>query len=125
MAINTATQLWYVATQLEPMDTRSPGSVLTHVVSKTFAGIGILDMLHNTAAGFFVHQLPSTTVKVLTGLGFAAGSLASDWIVGACLAYDLLALSVGQASYDKSWSTLLGFYAVGSAAIVGAKNFMK
>ena len=42
------------------------------------------------------------------------------------LVYDLVALSVGQATYgNKSWSNLLAGYAVGSAAIVGLRNYVK
>jgi len=125
VVINTVAQLYYVFTQLGPMNTRSTSSILTHVVSKTFAGIGVLDILHNTSIAFYKDQLPSTAVKVATGLGFAGLSSVSDWIFGGCMVYDLVALSVGQASYDKSWSGLLGAFAVGSAAIVGAKNYFR
>jgi hypothetical protein len=125
--INSTAQLWYVFTQLDPMDTRSWSSILTHVVSKTFAGIGVLDFLHNTSVAFFKDQPPSTAVKAITGVGFAGLSAFSDWIFGGCLVYDLLGLSVGQATYsqDKSWSGLLGGIAVGSAAIVGLRNWYK
>lgn len=125
VVINTTAQLFYVATQLGPMDTRNPGSVLTHIVSKTFAGIGVLDILHNTSVAFYRNELPSTTLKVATGLAFGAVSAMSDWIFGGCLVYDLIALSVGQSQYDVSWSKLLGFFAAGSAAIVGARNYLK
>lgn len=66
-------------------------------------------------------------VKVGTGLAFAGLSAVSDWILGGCLVYDLVGLSVGQAAYssDKSWSGLLGGFAVGSAAIVGLRNWFK
>ena len=120
--VNTFSQLYYIAAKIQPMNTRSTSSVLTHIVSKTFAGIGVLDVLHNTSAAFFKDVAPSTTVKVLTGLGFAAGSALSDWIFGGCLVYDLVALAVGQTG---DWRTLLGAYAVGSAAIVGAKNLAR
>ncbi|KAI7222134.1 hypothetical protein KC333_g1309 [Hortaea werneckii] len=123
--INTVTQLWYTFTQLEPMNTRNWSSILTHVVVKTFAGIGVLDILHNTSVAYFKDQLPSTAVKVVTGLGFAGLASVSDWIFGGCLAYDLAGLCVGQATYDKSWSQLLGGYAVGTAAIVGLRNYFK
>ena len=128
VVVNTVAQLWYVFTQLGPMNTRNWSSILTHIVSKTFAGIGVLDILHNTSVGWYDHDLsPSTTVKVLTGVGFAALSAASDWIFGGCLAYDLVGLSVGQASYsdDRSWPGLLGIYALGTAAIVGFKNYFR
>ena len=125
--VNTVAQLYYVFTQLEPLNTKNWNSILTHVVSKTFAGIGVLDILHNTSVGWFKDQQPGTLVKVATGLGFAGLSAASDWILGGCLVYDLIGLSVGQASYSKdgSWSYLLGAYAVGCAAIVGMKNYVR
>ena len=125
--VNTTAQLYYVFTQLEPMNTRSWGSILTHIVSKTFAGIGVLDILHNTSVGWFKDESPNTLVKIGTGLGFAGLSAMSDWIFGGCLVYDLIGLSVGQATYSKdgSWSGLLGAYAVGCAAIVGAKNYFR
>lgn len=128
VVINSTAQLYYVFTQLEPMNTKSWSSILTHVVSKTFAGIGVLDLLHNTSVGFYNHDTsPSGLVKILTGLGFAGLSAVSDWIFGGCLVYDLIGLSVGQATYstDKSWSSLLGGYALGSAAIVGLKNYFR
>ncbi|CAK3802564.1 hypothetical protein DOTSEDRAFT_69944 [Lecanosticta acicola] len=125
VVINTLSQLWYVFTQLEPMNTRSTASILTHVVSKTFAGIGILDILHNTSVAFYRNALPSKAVKIATGLGFAGLSACSDWILGGCLVYDLIALSVGQKSYEQDWSRVLAGFAVGSAAIVGVKNYFK
>ncbi|KAK3113383.1 hypothetical protein LTR53_009373 [Teratosphaeriaceae sp. CCFEE 6253] len=124
--VNSLSQLWYVSTQLDAMDTGNWNSILTHIVSKTFAGIGVLDLLHNTAAAYAVGQAPSTLVKALTGVGFAALGATSDWILGGCLVYDLVGLSVGQAQYgDKNWSSLLGAYAVGTAAIVAAKNYLR
>ena len=122
VTINSLAQLYYITTRLGPMNTKSTSSILTHVVSKTFAGIGVLDLLHNTGAGFFEGVAPNTAVKVLTGVGFGLASAASDWIFGGCLVYDLVALSVGQ---KGSWGKLLGAYAVGSAAIVGAKNMAR
>lgn len=125
--INTLSQLYYVSTKLSPMNTASTPSILTHIVSKTFAGIGVLDILHNTSVGWFKDQTPSTAVKVLTGLGFAGLSACSDWILGGCLVYDLVGLSVGQAKYsaDPGWSMLLGGFAVGCAGIVAARNYVR
>lgn len=125
VVINTTAQLFYVFTQLEPMNTKSWSSILTHVVSKTFAGIGVLDILHNTSVAFAKNALPSKPMKVATGLGFGALSACSDWILGGCLVYDLIALSVGQASYEQDWSRVLGGFALGSAAIVALKNFFR
>jgi hypothetical protein len=122
VTVNSLSQLYYICTRLGPMNTKSLVSVLTHVVSKTFAGIGVLDLLHNTSAAFFKDQAPSLMVKVLTGVGFGLGSMVSDWIFGGCLVYDLVALAVGQSG---SWRNLLGFYAAGSAGIVAMKNLAK
>lgn len=120
--INTLTQLFYVATLLPKMNTNSLSSILTHVVAKTFAGIGVLDLLHNTSVAYFKDQAPSTLVMALTGVGFGLGAASSDWIMGSCLVYDLIALAVGQSG---NWRWLLAAYAVGAAAIVGAKNMAK
>ena len=58
----------------------------------------------------------------MTGLGFGILSAASDWILGGCMVYDLVALAVGQSG---SWRNLLALYAVGAAGIVGAKNIAR
>ncbi|OHE99623.1 hypothetical protein CORC01_04981 [Colletotrichum orchidophilum] len=124
--INSLAQLYYIFNRLPPMNTKSVNSVLTHVVAKTFAGLGVLDLLHNGSVAYFVHQQPTTTVKVLTGVGFGLLSTVSDWIFGGCLIYDLIALSVGQSAYGNAgWGRLLGIYAGGAAAIVGARNLMR
>ncbi|KAM0327415.1 hypothetical protein ACHAQA_005701 [Verticillium albo-atrum] len=126
VAINTFAQLYFIASRLPRMDTASTNSILTHVVSKTFAGIGVLDLLHNTSAAYFIDAQPSVPVKILTGVGFGLVSALSDWIFGGCLVYDLIALSVGQSIYgNSSWSKLLGVYAGGTAVIVGAKNLLR
>lgn len=122
VTINSVAQLYYITAKLDPMDTRSTSSIMTHIVSKTFAGIGVLDLLHNTSAAFFTHQAPSLAVKVCTGIGFGVASACSDWIFGGCLAYDLVALAVGQ---QGGWRNLLGVYALGSAGIVVAKNLAR
>lgn len=119
VTVNTFAQLFYLIARLQPMNTSSTSSVLTHVVAKTFAGIGVLDFLHNGAAAFLRGEPATSAVRVLTGVGFGAASAASDWIFGSCLVYDLIALAVGQSG---SWRTLLSAYAVGSAGIVVAKN---
>lgn len=118
--INTVAQLGYIATALEPLDTRSTPNYLTHIVAKTFAGIGVLDLLHNTSAAYFKDVGPNALVQVATGVGFAAAASVSDWIFGGCLVYDLLALAGGQSG---NWSRLLGGYAAMTAGIVGFKNF--
>lgn len=121
VVINTVAQLGYIATALEPLDRRSTPNFLTHIVAKTFAGIGVLDLLHNTSAAYFRGVPPSGLVQVATGVGFAAAAGVSDWIFGACLVYDLAALAVGQAG--SSWGNLLGGYAAMAAGIVALKNY--
>lgn len=126
VVINSLSQLFYIFGRLPPMNLNSTNSVLTHIVSKTFAGIGVLDLLHNGSVAYFVHQQPSMTVKLLTGLGFGGLAACSDWIFGGCLVYDLVALAVGQRAYgNESWSNLLGMYAVGAAGIVAVRNIMR
>ena len=120
--VNSLTQLYYVFARLAPMNTNSTSSILTNIVSRTFAGIGVLDLLHNGSVAYFKDAPPSMTVKVVTGLGFGILSAASDWIFGGCMVYDLVALACGQSG---SWRNLLAFYAVGAAGIVGAKNIAK
>ena len=122
VTINTFTQLYYMIAKLPPMDRRSTSSILTHIVSKTFAGIGVLDFLHNGSVAFFKDQPATTAIKVLTGVGFGLASAASDWIFGGCLVYDLVALAVGQ---KGDWRTFLSLYAVGAAGIVAAKNIVR
>lgn len=130
--INSLTQLYYISALQPRMNLNSTSSVLTHVVSKTFAGIGILDFLHNGSVAYFNHDLsPSPLIKALTAVGFGTLALGSDWIFGSCLVYDLIALSVGQGIYssgfggDASWSKILGGYAGVTAAIVGLKNLAR
>ncbi len=118
--INTVAQLGYIATTLEPLDRRSSPNFLTHIVAKTFAGIGVLDLLHNTSAAYFKGVPPSSLVQAATGVGFAVAASMSDWIFGGCLVYDLVALSCGQ---EGGWSRLLGGYAAMALGIVGIKNW--
>lgn len=122
VTINTFSQIYYMVAKLPPMNRRSTSSILTHIVSKTFAGIGVLDFLHNGSVAFFKDQPATLPVQILTALGFGLASATSDWIFGGCLVYDLVALAVGQSG---SWRTLLSFYAVGSAGIVAAKNLVR
>lgn len=127
VAINSLAQLYFVFGRLPPMDQSSVYSILTHIVSKTFAGIGVLDFLHNGSVAYFDHQLePGIAIKVLTGLGFGGLAAFSDWIFGGCLVYDLIALAVGQSVYGNSgWNYLLYLYAGGTATIVGLRNYLR
>jgi hypothetical protein len=118
--INTSAQILYLTTRLSSLNTSSTPSILTHTVAKTFAGIGVLDLLHNTSAAYFKGVPPSTAVKALTGVAFAGAASVSDWIFGGCLVYDLVGLAVGQGG---QWGALLGGYAAITAGIVAAKNW--
>lgn len=118
--VNTISQIFYISTLLPPLDTHSTPNLLTHVVAKTFAGIGVLDLLHNTSAAYYRGVPPSQLVQIATGVGFAAAASVSDWIFGGCLVYDLVALSMGQ---QGGWSRLLGGYAAMTAGIVGLRNW--
>lgn len=122
VTINSLSQLYYISTRLPPLNTSSTPSLLTHIVSKTFAGIGVLDLLHNTSVAFFPNHSATLGIKVATGLGFGVASAMSDWIFGGCLVYDLVAMSVGQGG---DWGALLGWFAAGSGAIVAAKNLIR
>ena len=122
VVINSSAQLYYVFTKLPPMSTKSITSVLTNIVARTFAGIGVLDLVHNVSVGYFKDAPATTTVKIVTALGFGLLSAASDWIFGGCMVYDLVALAAGQSG---SWRNLLGAYAVGAAGIVTAKNLAR
>ncbi|KAI0160244.1 hypothetical protein GGR57DRAFT_413124 [Xylariaceae sp. FL1272] len=126
VVINSLAQLYYVYGRLPKMNLNSWNSILTHVVSKTFAGIGVLDLLHNGSVAYALQQQPTLLIKVLTGVGFGILSASSDWIFGGCLVYDLIALSVGQSIYgNESWSRVLGMFAAGSAGIVAMKNWIR
>ncbi|THX87776.1 hypothetical protein D6D04_00706 [Aureobasidium pullulans] len=124
VVINSLSQLYFIFTKLGPMNTSSTSSILTHINAKTFAGIGVLDFVHNLSVAYYKDVLPTTAVKVVTGAGFAGLAACSDWIFGGCLVYDLVALSVGQAQLNNpDWSKMLGGFAVATAGIVGLRNY--
>ncbi|KAK8114591.1 hypothetical protein PG999_006660 [Apiospora kogelbergensis] len=124
--INSCLQLYYVFARLGPMNLGSRTSILTHVVSKMFAGIGVLDLLHNSSAAYAVGQAPNTAIKVLTGIGFGVFASCSDWIFGGCLAYDLVALMIGQRVYGNVvWSNLLGAFVSAVAGLVVVRNTLR
>lgn len=54
--INSFSQLYYLTSVLPPLTRKN---ALTHVVSKMFAGIGLLDVVDNTASAVrtFIHSL--------------------------------------------------------------------
>ena len=126
VVIYSLTQIYYIALRQPRMNTSSTSSILTHIVSKTIAGISVLDLLHTGSVAYFDHQGPNTAVKVLTGVGFGAAACFSDWIFGGCLVYDLIALAAGQRGVGETgWSNLLGLFAIGTAGIVGLRNWVR
>ncbi|KAK4053509.1 hypothetical protein OIV83_001677 [Microbotryomycetes sp. JL201] len=133
VAINSITQLVYVLRGLPP---RTSATLLTHLNAKTFGGIGLLDFVHNLSAGFFVGVGPNLLAKLVTPLASVMLAIASDdWMLGACVTYDLFALALGQALGPpsitgghagpvlggKSWPTLLTLYAGGTGALTLAR----
>ena len=116
--INSISQLYYISLRQPFMNASSISSIFTHVVSKAFASISVLDLLYNCSVAYFDRQGPNTIVKVLTGVGFGAAACVSDWIFGGCLMYDLVMLAARQRGVgEKGWGNLLGLYAFGTAGI--------
>ncbi|KAM0788561.1 hypothetical protein ACM66B_001686 [Microbotryomycetes sp. NB124-2] len=134
VAINSITQLVYVMRGLPP---RTSATLLTHLNAKTFAGIGLLDFVHNLSAGFFAGVGPNLFAKLLTPLtSVLLTILTDDWMLGAFVTYDLVALALGQALGPpsvtgsghagpvlggKAWPTLLALYAGGTGALTLAR----
>jgi hypothetical protein len=78
VTINSFLQLWAM-TRL-PFITRS--NLPTHLVAKTFAGIGVLDFLDNGAVALRYAGPPSTAVKAVLGvfLGIAVSIISSELV---------------------------------------------
>lgn len=75
VVINPFSQLYYLT---PPMETISTFTILTHMVSKTFAGIGALDISHNISVAYFKDQAATTSSKLSTGINFGIGAMASN-----------------------------------------------
>ncbi|KAK4700573.1 hypothetical protein P7C70_g5673, partial [Phenoliferia sp. Uapishka_3] len=113
--INSLSQLYHVAFRLPP---RNSQNNLTHWTSKTFAGIGVLDFVHNGSAAYFDGVAPNTLTKIVTPIVSLVGLGLSDSILGGSLAYCLGALAVGQ---HGDWSAILGGLSAVGAVIAGYK----
>ena len=113
---------YYMLFGLQSMDTSSTTSILTNVVCRLFAGLGILDILHNTSIAYFKDAAPSIWVIAFTIVWFGGFAAIGDWIFGGCLTYDLLALAAGQ---HGGWRWILVAYAGVTASIVAAKNLAR
>jgi len=128
VAVNTLAQLYYVCAVM-PSDTSVNGTETraTRWVAQTFAGIGILDLLHNSSVAYFRNVSPNLVTQILTPIAFAASSLISTPLMNACIAYDALGIFLGQRNYNvggQGWTNLIGGTAVGCAAILAGKLIM-
>lgn len=143
MTVNTLMQLFAVA-RLPPLtSTSSRLMLLTHMVAKTFAGIGVLDFIDNGGV-VMVSPIPSIRVSInltspqgyrappsalVAGLTYALFPLAtavSTPFFGSILLYDVLGIMVGQRGVLGAgrWTTGLGCTAVAMGGIIGAKIFL-
>ncbi|KAH9837225.1 uncharacterized protein C8Q71DRAFT_706782 [Rhodofomes roseus] len=124
VTINSFVQLAAVA-RLPPV---TPGSsrltVLTHLVAKTFAGIGVLDLLDNGGVMSRYTAPPSKLVKGLTYALFPLATAVSTPFFGLTLLYDVVGVCVGQRNVlgASGWSTGLGWTAGAMGTIVVIKT---
>lgn len=125
--INSLIQLYYAFGRLHPIDLSSIDSVLTHIISKGSAGIGLLDLLHIGVGAFLNLQLaPTPAIKTLAGLGFGGLAFCADWIFGGWLMYDITVLAIGQRIYgNPDWGNLLYLCAGVMGAIFGLSNCLR
>lgn len=118
--------LWWVFTRRTNGDTYQQR--LTNIIGITFAGVGVLDLLHNGSIAWAPSQAPNLMVKAATVLGLPLLAYAGPPLFGACIAYDLFGVAIGQRQLANKaldglggggghgWSMLVGFTAVLAAA---------
>ena len=151
VTINTLSQLAAVAV-LPPLPRHAPTlHRLTHAVAKTFAGIGVLDLLDNggvmlvrpappfsvlcgmtsvlTVRGDCMQRAlapPSGLAQALTCTLFPIAAAWSSPLFGAVLLYDITAIAVGQAGVSGAgaWAARLGWAALATGVVVGGKGVM-
>lgn len=126
VTINTAAQLLAVA-RLPSLTAASPTLLwTTHLVAKTFAGIGILDFIDNGGVAARLRAPPGAVLQGLTYAMFPTVAAMSGPIFGSTLVYDLLGMYVGQRAVAGagSWSAGLGWTALATGGIVVAKGLM-
>ncbi|KAJ3558152.1 hypothetical protein NM688_g1091 [Phlebia brevispora] len=126
VTINTAAQLFAVA-RLPTLTTGSPRLLfVTHLVAKTFAGIGVLDFVDNGGVALRSQAPPSTAIQVLTYALFPVAAAISRPLFGSTLLYDLVAIYFGQRTIPgaEEWSTRIGWTALAVGAIVGLKGML-
>ncbi|RDX46733.1 hypothetical protein OH76DRAFT_1355370 [Lentinus brumalis] len=123
VTINTVAQLVAVAA-LPPLTPTSPMlHRLTHLVAKTFAGVGVLDFIDNGGVVLQYRAPPSAFVQALTYICFPVVALNSSPIFGSVLLYDLVAIAVGQAGVYGAgpWPMRLGWTSLATSILVGIK----
>lgn len=96
---------------------------------------GILDLFHNFSAEYYPGVRPNTIVQVLTALSAPLTALASPLLFGACIAYDLFGVAIGQHQLaqkaidgfggggGEGWAKLLGAVGLVTAGVVGARGW--
>ncbi|KAI5453147.1 hypothetical protein NCC49_006175 [Naganishia albida] len=106
---------------------------MTNAVAISFAGVGILDFLHNTSIAYFPRQPPSFAVKAATVIGFPLLAWFSPALMGCTLIYDQVGIAIGQyqlstktvGSYGggggAGWAQLVAFSAAVTAVVVGMR----
>ncbi|KAH9885378.1 hypothetical protein C8Q73DRAFT_740835 [Cubamyces lactineus] len=123
VTINTLAQLLAVAA-LPPLTPNSSSLMrLTHYVAKTFAGIGVLDLVDNGGVALQYHAPPTPLVQAATYAFFPLAAAASKPLFGSVLLYDIIAIAVGQSGVlgAGAWPTRLGWTALATAGVVGVK----
>jgi len=126
VTINTFAQL-YAVSRLPPLSSSSTSLMyLTHLVAKTFAGIGVLDFVDNGGVMTRYQAPPSSLVQGLTYALFPLATAGSTPFFGTMLLYDVVAISVGQRGVPGAdqWSARLGWTAVAMGGVIGAKAFL-
>lgn len=98
---------------------------------------GILDLFHNTAAGYYKGVAPSTLVQVATAIAAPVTAFISPLLFGSCIAYDLAGVAIGQHQLaqkaiggltnggggGEGWARMLGGLGLGVAGIVGLRAY--
>ena len=95
----------------------------------------MLDLFHNFSAEYYPGVQPNTIVKIFTALAGPLTALASPLLFGACIAYDLFGVAVGQHQLaqkaldglggggGESWAKLLGAVGLVTAGVVGVRGW--
>ena len=95
----------------------------------------MLDLFHNTSAGWYTGVAPNTLVKIATSLAAPLTALVSPLLFGACVAYDLFIVALGQHQLaakalnglggggGEGWARLLGGVGLGTVAVIGARAY--